>query len=99
MPDAEMLRGIMAKAEEKLSRAERDLADGFPDDAASRAYYATFHGITAVLATRGAFRSRPTDRPSATMSGQGKWTRRPPPRTWPLPERWSPHAANGSKAA
>jgi uncharacterized protein (UPF0332 family) len=52
-PDAKMLRGIMAKAEEKLSRAERDLADGFPDDAVSRAYYAAFHGITAVLATRG----------------------------------------------
>jgi uncharacterized protein (UPF0332 family) len=51
--DAEMFRGIMAKAEEKLSRAERDLADGFPDDAASRAYYAAFHGITAVLATKG----------------------------------------------
>ena len=52
-PDAEMLRGIMAKAEQKLSRAERDLADGFPDDAVSRAYYAAYHGITAVLATKG----------------------------------------------
>lgn len=51
--DAEILRAIMAKAAEKLSRAERDLADGFPGDAASRAYYAAFHGITAVLATRG----------------------------------------------
>lgn len=50
--DAEMLRAILAKADGKLTRAEKTLADGDAGDAASRAYYAAFHAITAVLATR-----------------------------------------------
>ncbi len=43
----------MAKAMRKLMRAEQDLADGFPEEAASRSYYAAFHAVTALLATRG----------------------------------------------
>jgi len=50
---ARSLKAIMAKAEEKLASAERELAAGFPGEASSRAYYAAFHAITAVLATRG----------------------------------------------
>ena len=47
------LRGMLDKAAEKLTRAEQDLSDGFPGEASSRTYYAVFHAITAVLATRG----------------------------------------------
>lgn len=50
---ARSLKAIMAKAEEKLASAERELAAGFPGEASSRAYYAAFHAITAILATRG----------------------------------------------
>lgn len=41
------------RAGEKLISARRDLEDKFCGDAASRAYYAAFHAITAVLAARG----------------------------------------------
>ena len=51
--NAETLRAILAKADEKPASAERDLAADFPGDASSRAYYAVFHAITAALATRG----------------------------------------------
>lgn len=50
---ADTLRAILAKANEKLAAAERELAAGFAGEAASRAYYAVFHAIAAVLATRG----------------------------------------------
>jgi len=50
---AETLRAILGKAQEKLAAAERELAAGFAGEAASRAYYAAFHAITAMLATRG----------------------------------------------
>jgi len=52
-PSISYLQGALRKADEKLKRAEEDVADGYPDDAVSRAYYAVFHAITAVLATRG----------------------------------------------
>lgn len=49
----ETLNAIMAKANEKLSAAQRELSGGFYGEAASRAYYAVFHALSAVLATRG----------------------------------------------
>jgi uncharacterized protein (UPF0332 family) len=49
----ESLRAIMAKAEEKLAAAERELTAGFAGEASSRAYYAVFHAITAALAMKG----------------------------------------------
>lgn len=50
---AESLRAIMAKADEKLMAAKRELEGGFPGEASSRAYYAVFHALTAILAVRG----------------------------------------------
>lgn len=50
---AENLSAMMAKATEKLSAAERELSGGFYGEAASRAYYAVFHALSAVLATQG----------------------------------------------
>ncbi len=44
---------MLTKAVQKLTRAEQDLADGYPEEAVSRAYYAAFHAVTALLATRG----------------------------------------------
>ncbi|MBI4560199.1 MAG: HEPN domain-containing protein [Candidatus Hydrogenedentes bacterium] len=49
---AEVLLAILAKAKEKLAAAERELAAGFPGEASSRAYYAVFHALTAILATK-----------------------------------------------
>jgi uncharacterized protein (UPF0332 family) len=48
----ESLRAMLAKAGEKLEAAERELQAGFPGEAASRSYYAVFHAMAAVLATR-----------------------------------------------
>ncbi|NOZ23834.1 MAG: HEPN domain-containing protein [Planctomycetes bacterium] len=50
---AEILRAILAKAQEKLSAAEREFAAGFFGEASSRAYYAVFHALTAALAAKG----------------------------------------------
>lgn len=47
------LDAMMAKAREKLSAAEREYEGGFYGESASRAYYAVFHALSAVLATRG----------------------------------------------
>ncbi len=47
------LNAIMAKAHEKLAAANRELSGGFYGEAASRAYYAVFHALSAVLATQG----------------------------------------------
>lgn len=44
---------LLAKAEQKLASARHSLAGGFYDDAASRAYYAAFHAMSAVLASKG----------------------------------------------
>ena len=51
-PDVEVLRAMIRKAFEKLRVAEHDLAHGFAGDASSRAYYAAFHAVSAVLAER-----------------------------------------------
>jgi uncharacterized protein (UPF0332 family) len=48
----EFMRGQWAKAQRSLAAASA-LLDMDPDSAASRAYYAAFHGVTAVLAARG----------------------------------------------
>ena len=49
----EVLEAILAKADEMLVSASRAVETGAWGDAASRAYYAVFHAISAVLATRG----------------------------------------------
>lgn len=49
----EDLAELLAKAERKLASARHSLAGGFYDDAASRAYYAVFHAMSAVLASKG----------------------------------------------
>jgi uncharacterized protein (UPF0332 family) len=48
----EFIRGQWAKAMRSIAVAQATL-DTDPDSAASRAYYAAFHGVTAVLARRG----------------------------------------------
>jgi uncharacterized protein (UPF0332 family) len=48
-----MLREMFAKAERKMVSARLSLEAGQYDDAASRAYYAVFHAVSAVLAERG----------------------------------------------
>ena len=49
----EALQAMLRKAEEKLAVSQRDLEMNFFDDAASRAYYAVYHAVSAVLAERG----------------------------------------------
>ena len=49
----EMLATLLAKADQKLDVARRDLNSGDFGDAVSRAYYAVFHALTAVLLERG----------------------------------------------
>lgn len=49
----DILKAMLAKADEKLAAARRDLNDGFYGEVSSRAYYAVFHAISAVLASRG----------------------------------------------
>ena len=44
---------MLARADEKLRAARVDLDAGLPGDASSRAYYAAYHAITAVLAHAG----------------------------------------------
>lgn len=50
---AEMVRTQIEKAETKLNAARSLLKDSFIDDAISRAYYAMFHGASAVLLAEG----------------------------------------------
>ena len=52
-PSPEVLQTMLRKASEKLAIAKKILESEFYDDAASRAYYAAFHAISAVLAERG----------------------------------------------
>ena len=52
-PTGHVLGAMLAKADERLSTAQRDLAASAFGDAASRAYYSVFHAISALLATRG----------------------------------------------
>jgi uncharacterized protein (UPF0332 family) len=51
--DQGMLNAMLAKAEQKLASARASLEAGYHDDAASRAYYAAFHAISAALAVKG----------------------------------------------
>lgn len=44
---------MMAKANEKLGAARREMDAGFYGEVASRAYYAVFHAISAALFSRG----------------------------------------------
>jgi uncharacterized protein (UPF0332 family) len=48
-----VLKAMMDKADEKLHAAQRELKDGFYGESASRAYYAVFHAVCAVLAGKG----------------------------------------------
>lgn len=50
-PDA--LRAMLKKAQQKLAAARKDMEFGFFGDASSRAYYAAFHAVSAVLAYHG----------------------------------------------
>lgn len=50
---AAVLREMLAKASRKLAAAQRDLDAKDWEDAVSRAYYAAFHAIPAVLHERG----------------------------------------------
>lgn len=47
------IAAIVAKAEDKLKTARLDFANGQYDDAVSRAYYAVYHMMTAVLFRHG----------------------------------------------
>lgn len=49
----ELIKGYIAKAEEKLVTAKNLLRDGAYDDAVSRAYYSAFHAASAVLLSEG----------------------------------------------
>ncbi len=49
----EVLDAMLSKAEKKLCAARRDFEDGFFGEASSCSYYAVFHAISAVLASRG----------------------------------------------
>jgi uncharacterized protein (UPF0332 family) len=46
------LSAMIAKSRAKIRAAERSLEDGDWDDACSRAYYAVFHAVSAVLRER-----------------------------------------------
>jgi uncharacterized protein (UPF0332 family) len=49
----EELSRILGKAERMLQAAQASLEDGFVESAASRAYYAAFHAIQALLIQSG----------------------------------------------
>lgn len=49
----DVLMGMINKAVEKLESAEREFSGGHFGEVSSRAYYAVFHAISAVLASRG----------------------------------------------
>lgn len=46
------IAGLMFKSHEKIRSAQVNLDNGFFDDAVSRAYYAVFHAVSALLLTR-----------------------------------------------
>ncbi|HUT52298.1 MAG TPA: HEPN domain-containing protein [bacterium] len=52
-PGLENLKAMLSKAEHKLASAQREFEMGFVSDSASRAYYAAYHAISAVLAHHG----------------------------------------------
>ena len=47
------LRDFWQRALQALAAAERDTSDGYADSAASRAYYAAFHAVSALLLSAG----------------------------------------------
>jgi len=49
----EALRAMLKKARQKLAAARKDMEFGFFGEASSRAYYAAFHAVSAVLAHHG----------------------------------------------
>jgi hypothetical protein len=49
----DLIRTQIRKSEEKLNAAKTLFREGFVDDAISRAYYAMFHGASAVLLSEG----------------------------------------------
>lgn len=51
---APILEAMLRKADQKLEAARRALGAGDWDDASSRAYYAAFHAVSAVLRQQGA---------------------------------------------
>jgi len=50
---ADHVRDLWQRAQEALKVAERDVRDGCPDSAASRAYYAAFYAASALLLSVG----------------------------------------------
>ena len=52
-PTPDALKAMIEKAQSKLNVAKKDFESGFFGDASSRAYYAVFHAMTAVLAEKG----------------------------------------------
>jgi hypothetical protein len=53
MKETEASKAVIKKAESKLKTAYIDFENGQYDDAVSRAYYAVFHMLTAVLLSKG----------------------------------------------
>jgi len=49
----QVLRAMLKKAQQKLAAARKDMEFGFFGEASSRAYYAAFHAVSAVLAHHG----------------------------------------------
>jgi uncharacterized protein (UPF0332 family) len=52
-PDLEKLGAMLEKAQQKLAAAEMEFKMGYESDSASRAYYAAYHAVYAVLAHHG----------------------------------------------
>ena len=52
-PDFKTIQAILKKSFEKLRTAKIDFANNCFDDSVSRAYYAVFHSISAVLLSKG----------------------------------------------
>ena len=52
-PTGDVLKAMIIKAEQKLEVARNDFKFEYYGDAVSRAYYAVFHAISAVLAKNG----------------------------------------------
>lgn len=51
--DLKKLGAMLEKAEQKLAAAQQEFEMGFVSDSASRAYYAAYHAVYAVLAHHG----------------------------------------------
>jgi hypothetical protein len=51
--NADEIRAMLAKAEDKMKTARLNYEGGQFDDAVSRAYYAVFHAVSAALFSRG----------------------------------------------